>query len=351
MNAKKNMVIVGWGGMGEFHSRYALKSDVVELLGIYDIDPARSEKARKEGIFAYDSYEAVLSDPRVDIVVIVTPNDHHKELAVAALNAKKHVITEKPAAMNSEELEEMIAAAKENGKLFSVHQNRRWDGDKIIIADLVSAGTLGRILSVESRVHGSRGVPGDWRKIKAAGGGMVLDWGVHLIDQAITMFPQVKVTSVYARLDHITTTEVDDGCHIVLGFENGVSYTIEVGTCNWISLPRFYVRGEQGAALIEAWNSPAQVVLRKDAVEKDAVPFPAQSGLTKTMAPRDADTTVSYEIPMTFYDVHDYYRNFCAAADGKAEQIVKHDEMRRVMKLMELIFESAEKEQVLHVEI
>lgn len=352
MSNKKNLVVVGYGGMGNWHINHALKSDVVTLLGIYDIDPARTEAARQNGLFAYDSLEAVLNDPRVDLITIATPNDHHMEIAVAALNAGKNVISEKPVAMSSEELETMIAAANKNGKLFTVHQNRRWDTDKIRVAELYQNGTLGQMLNIESRVHGSRGIPGDWRKVKSEGGGMVLDWAVHLIDQAIMILENVKITSVYARLDYITNKEVDDGCHIVLGFENGVNYIIEVGTSNFINLPRFYVRGTDGTAIIQNWNDPMKVVVRSHAgIEKDATPIKAQSGVTKTMAPRDEDTIETCEIPMPPSDVHDFYRNVCAAIDGKEPQLITHDQMRRVMKLMELTFESAAKNEVLKVNI
>ena len=176
---------------------------------------------------------------------------------------------------------------------------------------------------------------------------MVLDWGVHLIDQAIMILDGVKITSVYARLEHITNQEVDDGCHIVMTFENGVVYTVEVGTSNFINLPNFYMRGINGTAIIEDWDSPMKVVIKKEGIEKDAVPIKAQQGLTKTMAPRDGDTTVTYLIDEPKVDVHDYYRNYCRAIDGIEPQIVTHAQMRRVMKVMETAFLSAEKNEVI----
>ena len=94
-----------------------------------------------------------------------------------------------------------------------------------------------------------------------------------------------------------------------------------------------------------------QVVVKKTENEKDATPIRAESGLTKTMAPRGEDTTYTYEVPMPPSDVHDFYRNVCRAIDGIEPQIVTHDEIRRVMKIMETAFESAEKNQVIHTEI
>ena len=352
MSEKKNLVVIGYGGMGGgFHCTHAQKSDVVSLAGIYDIDPEKRAKAEANGIKAYPTLEAVLEDRSVDLVTVAVPNDCHKDIVIRALEAGKNVICEKPVALNSEELEEMIAASDRTGKLFTVHQNRRWDTDMLRIKALYNKGELGQVVSIESRIHGSRGIPGDWRKQKAHGGGMVLDWGVHLIDQALQIVPE-KITSVYARLDYITTKEVDDGCHIVIGFENGVYYTVEVGTCNFISLPRFYMRGSVGTAIIRNWDMPMEVTVRKTAgTEKDATPIKAESGLTKTMAPRDADTTYSYEVPMPPSDVHDFYRNFCRAIDGKEKQLITHDQMRRVMKVMELSFESDRLGQVIKTEL
>ena len=118
---KKNLVVVGYGGMGGWHTQHALKSDTVNLLGIYYIDPKKSALARERGIFAYDSFEEVLSDERVDLLTVAIPNDSHMEVVVKALEAGKNVICEKPVAMNSEELDKMIAAAEKSGNIFSVH--------------------------------------------------------------------------------------------------------------------------------------------------------------------------------------------------------------------------------------
>ena len=76
---KKNLVVVGYGGMGGWHTEHALKSDVVNLLGIYDILEERRELARSRGLYAYESLEAVLQDPRVDLITVAIPNDVHKE--------------------------------------------------------------------------------------------------------------------------------------------------------------------------------------------------------------------------------------------------------------------------------
>ena len=197
--------------------------------GIYVIKEEKCALARERGIFAYDSLEAVLNDPKVDLVTVAIPNDSHKEVVIKALEAGKNVICEKPVAMNLAELDEMIAAADKSGKLFSVHQNRRFDVDFLAMKHLKETGELGEFINIESRIHGSRGIPSDWRGEKEHGGGMVLDWGVHLIDQILQIFDE-KIEKIYCTFDHITNKEVDDGFKLNIYFEGGKSALIEVGT-------------------------------------------------------------------------------------------------------------------------
>ena len=339
---KKRLAVVGYGGMGGWHCAHAKESDVVELAGIYDIKEERRAAAEANGIHAYPTLEALLADETVDIVTVAIPNDVHKEVVIKALEAGKNAISEKPVTLCSEDLEEMIAASEKSGKLFSVHQNRRFDCDFLAIKSLYHSGDLGRVFCIESRVHGSRGIPGDWRKEKEHGGGMVYDWGVHLIDQALWMFDS-PVKEVYCTLDNVTNELVDDGCKIDIFFENGVLYRVEVGTSNFITMPRFYIQGTNGTGMIDDWWEPVKVSCCKNWSEKDVVPVVTAAGITKTMAPRDEKTITSFTIPLPKADVHDYYRNFCRAIDGLEPQLVTHPQMRRVMKVMEAAFESAEK--------
>ena len=336
---KKNLVVIGYGGMGSWHVQHAQKSDVVNLLGIYDIDPKKTTLARERGIFAYNSLEEVLADERVDLVTVAIPNDSHLDTVVKSLKAGKNVICEKPVAMNSEELDQMIAAAEESGKKFAVHQNRRFDVDFLAMKQIKESGELGSIINIESRIHGSRGIPSDWRGEKEHGGGMVLDWGVHLIDQLLQIFDE-KIEKVYCTLDHITNNEVDDGFKLTIYFEGGKSAYIEVGTYNFIAMPRFYMRAEKGSAIITDWREKCKVAKCKYWHESEVIPVETAAGLTKTMAPRDSVTMDEYELEKPASDVHDYYRNFCAAIDGNATQLVTHPQMRRVMKVMEACFES-----------
>ena len=338
---KKRLAIVGYGGQGAWHANWALRSDVIELAGIFDIAEKRMNAAKENGIHTYASREELLADASVDIVLCATPNDVHKEIVVDALNAGKHVICEKPVALTLEDFDEMCAAAEKNGRIFTVHQNRRYDVDYLAMQSIVNSGEIGEVVNIESRIHGSRGIPSDWRCHKPQGGGMILDWGVHLIDQMLRLIPE-RIVGLYCEVNNITTNEVDDGFNLRLTFESGKRATVEVGTYNFLPLPRFYMQCRSGTALIEDWQKKCRIAKLKAWCEKDVTPVQTAAGITKTMAPRDEITLDMYEIERPVSDVHDYYRNLVAAIDGKAEIFVKLSEVRRVLEVMVGAFKSAE---------
>lgn len=342
---KKKIAVIGYGGQGGWHCKQILKSDVAELAGIYDINPARGQLAKEDNIHVYESADALLKDTDIDAVVVATPNDSHKELVIRALNAGKNVICEKPVEVSVEAFDEMCAAAERAGKLFTVHQNRRWDVDFLAMKQIIGSGQIGDVIRIESRIHGSRGIPSDWRGTKAQGGGMILDWGVHLIDQVLQLFEKDKIQKVYCDTTNITNKEVDDGFRLNLYFENGKTAYIEVGTYNFLAMPRFYLQCENGSALISDWTKKAHVAKLKAWNEKDVLPVQTAAGITKTMAPRDEVTLDEYDIERPLSDVHDFYRNFCAALDGKEEMLITHKQVRRVLRVMELAFESSEQGQ------
>ncbi|MCQ2432204.1 MAG: Gfo/Idh/MocA family oxidoreductase [Clostridia bacterium] len=347
---KKNLVVIGYGGQGGWHADHALKSDVVTLRGIYDIKESRIELAKSKGIHTYESFEAAISDPEVDIIVCATPNDVHKDIVIRALKAGKNVVCEKPVALSVADFDDMCAAAKEAGKLFTVHQNRRWDVDYLAIKSIIASGEIGETINIESRVHGSRGIPSDWRCHKPYGGGMILDWGVHLIDQMLQLIPE-KIVKIYCENTNITTDEVDDGFHLMMTFASGKRATVEVGTYNFIYMPRFYMQCKNGSAMIEDWQKCCKIAKLKAWNEKEVVPVQTAAGITKTMAPRDEITLDSYEIARPVSDVHDFYRNLVKAVDGTEEQLIKLAEVRRVLLVMENCFKSAEQNKVMDVEI
>ena len=346
----KKVAVIGYGGQGAWHCNQILKSDVTELAGTYDIKPERCKAAKDNGIFVYESNEAIFADESVDIIVVATPNDVHEDLVVNGLLAGHNVICEKPVALSVDSFDRMVEAQNKSGKLLTVHQNRRWDVDFLGVKSVIDSGEIGEVIRIESRIHGSRGIPSDWRCIKKYGGGMILDWGVHLIDQMMQLIPD-KITTFNCVTTNITNEEVDDGFRLEIGFESGKTAHVEVGTYNFLAMPRFYMQCKDGSLYLTDWQKKAQIAKLTRWIEKDVTPVQNAAGITKTMAPRDHLTLDEYEIDRQTSDVHNFYRNFCAAIDGKEEQFIKNCEVRRVLLVMESCFKSDEAHQTLSVEI
>lgn len=350
---KENKIVyglIGFGGMGKWHTEILENVPEIELAGIYDIKEEKRKLAEEAGFHTYETEEAMLADESIDVILVATPNDTHRPIALRAMEAGKNVIVEKPATLSLKELTELEDMAGKTGQFLTVHQNRRWDEDLLTVREILKDQTMGEIFRIESRVHGSRGIPGDWRKEKAHGGGMVLDWGVHLFDQIFRLTGERRLKTVYATLTNVTNQEVDDGFTAVLRFEGGLEVLVEVGTNNFVSLPRWYVLGENGSAVVEDWDLSGKIVKAFSEEEKEIVPVRTAAGLTKTMAPRREDTIRVEELPRVPGDIADFHRNVAAVLLRGEEPAVKLPEVKRVMRLMETVFESAEKNHVMDFE-
>ncbi len=345
-NRNYHLVIVGYGGMGSYHAKLLKENQNIKVVGAFDILEERRAASLADGYMTYESFSAVLADESVDFVLIATPNDLHKEIAIAALNARKHVICEKPVTIYSDDFLEIMEIAKINDRVFIVHQNRRWDEDFLTIKTVYDEQMIGEVWHFESRVQGANGIPGDWRHLKANGGGMLLDWGVHLLDQLLFMVDS-KITSVYANLSYILGDEVDDGFHAFITFENGCTSLVEVGTTNFIQLPRWYAKGTKGTAVIHDWDINGKIVTQNQGEIEAPKPIKAGQGLTKTMAPPSEKAVSTSKLPKAKPLMESFYDNVISVVEGNTEPIVKNEEVLRVLQLMETIFKSAEKNEVI----
>ena len=336
------MAIIGYGGMGSWHcSNINEKIPELKVKGIYDIREEAAAKARENGLIAYPSLKDLLNDSSIELVTIATPNNFHIDYVISCLKAGKNVVCEKPVALNSQELQEMMTAAKTSGKLFSIHQNRRWDKDYQIIKKILSENKIGNPYFIESRVQGSRGAMHGWRGYKMNGGGMVLDWGVHLIDQLLNLVDS-PVVSVNAHLFSVFTPEVDDNIKIMLRFENGISALCEMSTNCFVNLPRWHVSGTDGTAVIEDWSCNGKIVKLNTSAEMEWAQdiVYTEAGPTRTMAPRPVQTTQVLPLPEVKTDWSDYYKNIADVIENGAELIVKPEQALRVMKVIDTVFES-----------
>lgn len=340
MNTLK-LGILGYGGMGHWHEENANKIEGVEVVSVCDINEKQLIDAKEKGISVYSDVDTFLSDSRINTVLVAVPNHLHKEMAIKSANAGKHVICEKPAALNVEEFDEMVKAAKDNNVLFTVHQNRRWDKDYRIAKEAYDKKMLGNIFTIESTLHGVNGRVHDWHVFKKYGGGMLYDWGVHLIDQILMMVNE-KVKTVFADLKNVVNDEVDDYFKILLKFESGITAHIELGTYCLTPQRKWFIGGDKGTLIVNGFECEGNIVRTSELLEK----LPAKiaqtvAGPTRAFGP-PADGVLYYEpLPEVVTEWTDFYKNFVQVLNGKEEFKIKTTEVRRVLALMNAIFESS----------
>ena len=203
--------LAAYGMSGQvFHAPFISTNPHFELCKIVERSKELS-KERYPDATIVRSFEELIKDPAIELIVVNTPDSTHYEYARLALEAGKHVIVEKPFTSTTEEGEELIALAAEMGLMLSVYQNRRWDADFQTVQEIISKGLLGRLVEYESTFARYRNFikPNTWKETGESGGGLTYNLGSHLIDQAIRLFGMPE--AVFADIATMRTHgKVDD---------------------------------------------------------------------------------------------------------------------------------------------
>ena len=226
----------------------------------------------------------------------------------------------------------------------------------LLMKKYVENGTIGDVYVIESRVEGSRGMPEGWRTIRAMGGGMMFDWGVHLIDQLMFMYNE-KVINVFCKMYSINYNEIEDNLRLTLTFESGLTAHIEISTNNFITHPRWYVLGKEGTLQIDDWDCEGKIIrcLDKENKWSDGITN-SNAGPTRTMAPRSEDSveTIMINDPNCGFDYKELctvYEQMVDAIEEKAPLSITPQQCLRVMKVIEAAFESVEKMEAIKTNI
>ena len=320
---KHGVGFIGYGHMGSgYHYQVAEdRRDAADLVpvAVYDVRQSQRDLAVERGLKAYDDLDKFLSDDEFDVVVVATPNNFHREMTCRALEAGKHVICEKPAAMTSGEIEEMIATSERTGKKLFIHQNRRFDVDFLAVKHAYDTGRLGKIHTIESNFCG--GTLMGWRAFEDHAGGILFDWGVHLIDQIVYLIDE-PVKSVWADVYKEKNPEVDDRATVIFTFEGGTKAKVTVSGTFLAPYQRFAVYGEKEDAI--AYGKDGAFVRQQEILEED---------LDRVEYPDDG-----YEVDQDWAAL---YTNMIDTIDGKAEMLVRYDQVRTVFRIIEAAFESS----------
>ncbi|AYG03638.1 Gfo/Idh/MocA family oxidoreductase [Gryllotalpicola protaetiae] len=247
------VALIGYGLAGEtFHGPLLEATSGYEVAVVVTGDPGRAAKAARNHpaariVATVDELWQASAD--LDLVVVASPNAHHADQAIAALRHGLAVVIDKPIAGTVEDAERLLAVRDETGGFLSIFQNRRWDSDFLTVKDLVASERLGTIRRFESRFElWQPAVTQAWRDDAdaAAGGGVLIDLGAHLIDQAVQLFG--PVASLYADQFHGRAgTQVDDDSFVALHHESGVVSHLWTSKLAADLGPRFRILGSRGA--------------------------------------------------------------------------------------------------------
>lgn len=268
--------LVGYGiGGAVFHAPLL---GVVPGMRLAAVATSRRELVERAlpGVRVVASYHAMVADPAIGLMVVSTPTASHYEVARAALEAGKAVVVDKPFTATAAEADELLALAARRGRLLSVYQNRRWDGDFLTVKRLVGEGRLGRVYHYEAHFDRFRPqIKGGWRDEEVAGSGILFDLGAHLIDQALHLFGMPEAVRADAMAQRPAAQSVDY-FHVVLEYGrmrailHGGSVVREPG-------PHFAVHGDGGSFLkygmdpqedaLRAGGRPGEAGWGSDAVE------------------------------------------------------------------------------------
>lgn len=223
----------------------------LEVAVVTTRDPERAQQARADlpGVQVVPDLDAALALDGIDAVVLATPTGVHAEQALAAIARGIPVVVDKPLATDAATAAGVVRAARRAGVLLTVFQNRRFDPVSATLTDLVRRGGLGEVYRAEFRWERWRPIPKSrWREnaSPADGGGILLDLGSHLIDQAITCFG--PIASVWAEV-HTRTTRADDDVVVVARHTGGVTSYLSTSSVSAAPGPRVRVLGSTGAFL------------------------------------------------------------------------------------------------------
>ncbi|WP_394940253.1 Gfo/Idh/MocA family oxidoreductase [Psychromicrobium sp. YIM B11713] len=248
-----NIALVGYGLAGSvFHAPAIAADPDFRLHSIVTSDPQKQAElsSRYPGTKAVASFEE-LPFAELDLVVLATPPETHVRLASAALEAGSSVVVDKPFTPTSAEGLELIAKAERLGKLLTVFQNRRWDGEFLTLQKLLAQGALGEVYRFESSMERwAPTISKGWKAEAKAGGGILFDLGTHLIDQALLLFGPVQ--HVYGELNARRAQEPsDDDVFIALHHANGVRSHLSMNLSVAQFAPRLRVLGSEAGYLKE----------------------------------------------------------------------------------------------------
>lgn len=267
MSAEKQVIHTILAGLGRIgwntHLPALLAHPGFQVDAVVDPAQERLDECKTSfGIPGFRTLEEALRQGRFDAAVIASPTCFHAEQTVAALQAGCHVFCDKPAALNSEEFLRMKTAAEENRRILTIYQPSRISRHNLFLKDLIHSGKLGKVFLVKLlRERFSR--RNDWQALRRNGGGMLLNYGSHMVDQANFLFDAPGRVLACTADRVLSCGDADDVVKLLLRY-GPVTVDIDINQAAADSMFRYAVFGSEGSAVLPAEGNEWRIRLLKE---------------------------------------------------------------------------------------
>jgi scyllo-inositol 2-dehydrogenase (NADP+) len=315
--------LAGYGAIAQLHAASIAATAGLELRGVADLSAERRALAAQEfHVATHATVADLLRDPDVGVVVVGTPPSHHAEPVLAALEAGKHVVCEKPFAITLDDVDRMIDAAAGSRRVLTVYQSRRWDPDYVALRETVRSGRIGEAFYMESFIGGYSHPCDYWHSHEPISGGTIYDWGSHYFDWILRLFdgPVTEVLAVaHKRVWHDVTNA--DQVRVDLTFAGGAQASFMQSDIAAALKPKWYVLGTRGA-IVGDWR-----------IEEGLAPADLPARLT-VMRPVEGGAHEE-RLALPPRDDHGFYRNLADHLAWDEPLAVRAEEARRTVAIME----------------
>lgn len=339
MQESINVGLIGFGMAGQvFHAPIIHGIPGLKLHTVYARRAEQQEILKQKYLQTrvVTDPQDIIRDPSIELVIVATANAVHFSLTRDALLAGKHVVVEKPFTNTTAEAEELIALAQKQHRILSVFHSARWHSDYLTVQDVLKSGELGRLVTYEVRYDRFRNYlrPGAWREEDLPGSGIFFDLGAHLIDQTLQLFGKPQAIFTYLRKMREGVKAVDD--FEILLYYPDLKVSLKGSMLIKEPTPRFALYGTEGA-FVKQGVDPQEVALKEGKTPLNTPNLGEEPsdiwGMLHTTA-EGSDARRS--IPSKKGNYPGFYENVRDAIQGTADLIVKPEQARDVIEILEL---------------
>lgn len=324
-----------------FHAPFLHTNPKFNLYGVWERTKILAEKIYPD-IKTFRSYQEMLEDKEIELVIVNTPNSTHYEFASQALEAGKHIIVEKPFTVHSAEARELISLAEDNHLKLSVYQNRRYDSDYKVIKKVLQEGLLGEVVEAEFRFDRFKDKPSAkvHKETPGPGTGTLYDLGAHLIDQALQLFGMPE--QIFADINKVRLfTEVDDYFELIL-FYNKKRVRLKSTYLARETVPEYIIHGTAGSFIKSRTDA------QEDNLVAGKLPRGEDWGAEKEserglLHVKQGEEIIRKKIQGERGNYHEYYNVLYAAIRKGGAVPVTGEEGLRVIEIIEAAYESHQK--------